>query len=91
MPVKRRSIRRKRYRVPVSNEEQTKDYSTLSRSTRKKLPTLEELLDDSLDINDKVDLSGIKKPMDGLRKKRSKLKDENHGSWIDLKDINLKE
>ena len=91
VPVKRRSIRKKRYRVPVSNEEQTKDYSTLSRSTRKKLPTLEELLDDSLDINDRVDLSVIKKPTDSLRKKRNKLKNESQGSWIDLKDINLKE
>ena len=91
VPVKRSSIRKRRYWAP-SNKDQSKNYSTLSRATRKKLPTLEELLDDSLDINDKVDLEGIiKKPSDSLRRKRTKLKDDSKGSWIDLKDIKLKE
>jgi len=88
MPIKRRSIRRsKRYRTNSRGGETTKSYNTLSRKVKKKerrLPTLEELLDDSLDINDKVDLKNT-------LKKNKHISEEDKLDWIDLKDIKLKE
>ena len=88
MPIKRRSVRRsKRYRINSRGGETTKSYNTLSRKVKKKekrLPTLEELLDDSLDINDKVDLKNT-------LKKSTSISNEDKLDWIDLKDIKLKE